>query len=154
MEQVKELAQFYKALGDETRLFLICLLAKQIPGQARCVGSLASALNTTASNVSQHLKVLKDLGLIIPSRRGYRIHYFLNHDRIAKFDLLRAELLGDTFTKQINLDELEETTMCCKQDKDCKHPDRKPQPEDCTPEQIIECHGEDVTHHCCEKQTS
>lgn len=152
MENVKDLAQFFKALGDETRLRLIYLLAKQAPERARCVGSLARALDTTASNVSQHLKVLKDLGLIVPSRHGYRIHYFLDQTQMAKYDLLRVELLGGTFTGQTNLEELEGTTMCCNQDKDCKHPDRKPNHEDCTPEQIEECHGEDVVHHCCEKQ--
>jgi DNA-binding transcriptional ArsR family regulator len=64
MDKVNELAQFYKALADETRLRLIQLLAQQTPGNTRCVGSLARALETTDSNVSQHLKILKDLGLV------------------------------------------------------------------------------------------
>ena len=152
MEKVNRLAQFYKALGDETRLQLIQLLAHQALDHARCVGKLANALNTTDSNVSQHLKVLKDLGLVKSSRRGYHIHYFFNHDKAAEYDRLRAEFLGESFTEPISLEELEENTMCCKQDKDDKHPDRKPNNEDCTPEQIRECHGEDVTHHCCEEQ--
>lgn len=33
---------------------------------------------------------------------------------------------------------------CC-----CEHPDRlKGKPEDCTPEQIKECHGDDKEHPC------
>ena len=152
MDKVNELAQFYKALADETRLRLIQLLAQQIPGNARCVGSLARALETTASNVSQHLKVLKDLELIKSSRRGYRVHYFLDQDRMQAFDQLRAAFLGDRFSDPINIEELEENTMCCKQDQDCKHSKRKPHPEDCTPEQIQECHGENAKHHCCENK--
>lgn len=152
MDNVKVLTQFYKALADETRLRLIQLLAKQSPGHARCVGNLARTLETSDSNISQHLKVLKDLGLVQSSRRGYRVHYFLNHDRLAELDRLRAKFLGESFTEPITTQESEETTMCCKQDQDCKHPDRKPKPEDCTPEQIEECHGKDAKHHCCEEQ--
>ena len=153
MDDVYVLTQFYKALADETRLRLIQLLASQAPEQARCVSCLANQLETTASNVSQHLKALKDLGLVQSSRRGYRIHYVLDHDQLARYDQLRGELLGEsrplpTFGNQ----ELEETTMCCKQDQDCKHPDKKPKPEDCTPEQIEECHGKDAEHHCCEEE--
>jgi len=153
VDDVYVLTQFYKALADETRLRLIQLLASQAPEQARCVSCLANQLETTASNVSQHLKALKDLGLVQSSRRGYRIHYVLDHDQLARYDQLRGELLGEsrplpTFGNQ----ELEETTMCCKQDQDCKHPDKKPKPEDCTPEQIEECHGKDAEHHCCEEE--
>jgi len=32
----------------------------------------------------------------------------------------------------------------------CQHPERlKDKPQDCTPEQIRECHGEDAEHPCC-----
>jgi DNA-binding transcriptional ArsR family regulator len=152
MNQLNELAQFYKALGDETRLRLVQLLAQQKPGHARCVGSLAKAFGTTASNVSQHLKLLKDLGLVEPSRRGYRIHYYLNQDRIAEYDHLRAELLNKTITTLEPIDELEEINMSCKQDPNCKHPERKPNNENCTSEQIEKCHGENAEQHCCENQ--
>ncbi len=153
MDGVYVLTQFYKALADETRLRLIQLLANQAPEHARCVSCLANQLETTTSNVSQHLKALKDLGLVQSSRRGYRIHYVLDHDQLARYDHLRGELLGQsrpltTFGNQ----ELEETTMCCKQDQDCSHPHKKPKPEDCTPEQIEECHGKDAKHHCCEEK--
>jgi DNA-binding transcriptional ArsR family regulator len=156
MDDINVLVQFYKALADETRLRLIQLLAGQAPGHARCVSCLANALETTASNVSQHLKALKDLGLVQSSRRGYRIHYVLDHNRVAEYDRLRVELLGKSTTIPIPYEETEETTMCCKQDQDCIHPDRKPKPErrtssDCTPEQIEECHGKDAKHHCCEE---
>lgn len=40
--------------------------------------------------------------------------------------------------------------MCkCK----CMHPERlKGKPEDCTPEQKQECHGEEENHCCCEEK--
>ncbi len=94
MEEAYELARFYKALADETRLRLVALLARQEPGNALCVGRLAGELGTTSSNVSQHLRVLKDLGLVRKERRGYRIHYFLDGERFEVYRTLGEELLG------------------------------------------------------------
>jgi len=104
MDQTHDLARFFKALGDETRLRLVALLGQQEAGNALCVGRLASELETTTSNVSQHLRVLKDLGLIRGERRGYRIHYFLDADRLAAYrslarEILGAELFAGTFVK-------------------------------------------------------
>jgi len=40
--------------------------------------------------------------------------------------------------------------MCCRDSKgECCHPEEKRDPQECTPEQIRECHG-DATEHCCE----
>ncbi|MFZ5915698.1 MAG: ArsR/SmtB family transcription factor [Chloroflexota bacterium] len=92
-----ELVRFFKALGDETRLRLVAMLAQQEPGQALCVGRLARELGVTDSAVSQHLRVLKDLGLVHVERRGYRLHYFLDSERLAAYRRLIHEQLGDDF---------------------------------------------------------
>ncbi|HDQ72408.1 MAG TPA: ArsR family transcriptional regulator [Chloroflexi bacterium] len=94
MEDIDKLARFFKALGDETRLHLVALLARQEPGNALCVGRLAHELETTDSNVSQHLRVLKNLGLVHKERRGYRIHYFIDEERLMTYRRLGQELLG------------------------------------------------------------
>ena len=92
-----ELVRFYKALADETRLKLVALLAQQEPGRAMCVGRLARELGVTASAVSQHLRVLKDLGLVRGERRGYRLHYFLDPERLVAYHDLVREQLGEDF---------------------------------------------------------
>jgi ArsR family transcriptional regulator len=89
----RDLARFFKALGDETRLGLVSLLAQQEPGRALCVGRLAQELDVTPSAVSQHLRVLKDLGLVHAERRGYRIHYFLDQERLAGYRVLARQQL-------------------------------------------------------------
>jgi DNA-binding transcriptional ArsR family regulator len=94
---MRELARFFKALGDETRLGLVALLAQQEPGRAMCVGRLARELGVTASAISQHLRVLKDLGLVHAERRGYRLHYFLESERLAAYQELAREQLGEEF---------------------------------------------------------
>lgn len=93
MDRIAHLAPFFKLLGDETRLRLLDLLARQEPGNALCVGRLATELGTSTSNVSQHLRLLKELGLVRGERRGYRIHYFLERDRLTAYQGLVQELL-------------------------------------------------------------
>ena len=102
MDTVADLSRFYKALGDETRLRLVALLARQERGNALCVGRLAAVLDTSASNVSQHLRVLKDLGLVRAERRGYHIHYFLDQDRLAAYRKRTHALLGTDPFRQID----------------------------------------------------
>jgi len=102
-EDLRDLSRFFKALGDETRLQLVALLTQQEPGRALCVGRLAQGLHVTPSAVSQHLRVLKDLGLVRAERRGYRIHYFLDAERLSHYqDLVREELGADFVVRQVD----------------------------------------------------
>ena len=97
MNEISDLARFYKALGDETRLRLVELLARQEGRKALCVGRLAQELGVTPSAVSQHLRVLKDLALVRGERRGYRIHYYLDHERLTAYQDLARKRLGEGF---------------------------------------------------------
>jgi ArsR family transcriptional regulator len=94
---MQDLSRFFRALGDETRLRLVALLAQQESRKALCVGRLARELGVTPSAVSQHLRVLKDLGLVRGERRSYRIHYFLDMEYLARYQRLARELLGEAF---------------------------------------------------------
>ena len=106
---MQDLVRFFRALGDETRLGLVALLAQQEPGRAMCVGRLARELRVTDSAVSQHLRVLKDLGLVHGERRGNRLHYFLDTDRLAAYtELIRAHL-GESFAAQGDVADSEES---------------------------------------------
>jgi DNA-binding transcriptional ArsR family regulator len=71
------------ALGDPTRRAIFELLADG----PRPVGEIARELPVTRPAVSQHLKVLKEAGLVIDRERGTRRLYQLNPDGV---DALRA----------------------------------------------------------------
>ena len=64
MDDIRTLTQFYKALGDETRLRLVALLAGQCQGRALCVGRLAEKLSVSPSAISQ--KPLYQMRRVIP----------------------------------------------------------------------------------------
>jgi DNA-binding transcriptional ArsR family regulator len=76
------------ALGDPTRLAIIECLADR----PRPVGELAAMLPVSRPAVSQHLRVLKDAGLVTERAVGTRRIYRLNPTAVAA---LRDQL--DTF---------------------------------------------------------
>jgi len=154
MTACRDLAQFFKALGDATRLELVALLARQKRGQALCVGRLAHDLGVTPSAVSQHLRVLKDLSLVRADRQGYHIHYYLNSERLSAFQLLARDRLGMAFVLVGNEDPIdsgEGCDMCCRDENSSRRPKQRPAEGSCTPEQLPACHG-DVTEHPCERR--
>jgi DNA-binding transcriptional ArsR family regulator len=76
------------ALGDRTRRAIVLRLAQR----PQAVGELAAALPVSRPAVSQHLKVLKDAGLVAERAVGTRRIYRLNE---AGVTALRDQL--DTF---------------------------------------------------------
>ena len=83
-DSVTQMAEIFKAFGDPTRLKIIKMLASN-PKRKLCVGAIADILGITQPAVSQHLKVLKNVGLIDPNREGFRMHYAINHESLAEF---------------------------------------------------------------------
>ncbi|MFL5841539.1 MAG: ArsR/SmtB family transcription factor [Thermoleophilaceae bacterium] len=63
-----------QALGDPTRLAVF----EQIARRPRAVGELARELPVTRPAVSQHLKVLKEAGLVTDRAEGARRIYHVN----------------------------------------------------------------------------
>jgi DNA-binding transcriptional ArsR family regulator len=80
-------------LGDPTRRAIFELLAQR----PRTVGELAQQLPITRSAVSQHLRMLKDGGLVVSRAEGTRRIYRLNPDGVtalrAYLDRVWAEAL-------------------------------------------------------------
>jgi DNA-binding transcriptional ArsR family regulator len=69
----------WEALGDPTRRAIVACLAER----PRAVGELADALPISRPAVSQHLKVLKDAGLVAERVAGTRRIYRLNPAGVA-----------------------------------------------------------------------
>ena len=71
--QDKDMVKLFKALSVETRLRIVQLLSRH----TLCVGALSNLLGISAGAVSQHLRILRDAGLVEAERRGYFIHYYV-----------------------------------------------------------------------------
>ena len=87
-------ASFFAALSDPTRLRLVEILARQPSGSALCVNALAARLGVSQPAVSQHLQVLRSVGLVYPVRRGMRVHYHLNRERLLAGQQLLQRLFA------------------------------------------------------------
>ncbi len=71
MEDVAELSRLLRALAVEMRLRILQAVAEG----PLCVGALAGLLDITQGAVSQHMRILRDAGLVRATRRGTFIHY-------------------------------------------------------------------------------
>jgi ArsR family transcriptional regulator len=79
-QNLEQVAQWFHALSDETRLRIIECLAE---GE-QCVCDLMATLDTAQSRLSFHLKTLKDAGLLDDRREGRWIYYSLNADTLEE----------------------------------------------------------------------
>ena len=92
-EDTEKQAAVFSALADPTRLKLVKLLCQQHTPEALCVNALAQHIGISQSAVSQHLRILKNLGLVKGERRGYYVHYFINQEGLKHFhDLISLAL--------------------------------------------------------------
>jgi ArsR family transcriptional regulator len=143
-----------KALSDETRIRLLQLLLAEV----LCGRALAQRLRISEAAVSQHLKVLKEAGLVEGEKRGYWNHYSVQgkalKEIIRELERLTSQSTASAgqchrlhaISKGCDRREVKTMCQCC-----CERPEKlKGKPEECTPDQIRECHGEVKEHPCKE----
>jgi len=84
MTSPAQVAQWFHALADETRIRIVELLSHK----ERCVCELEQVLEVAQSRLSFHLKVLKDAGLLADRKEGRWMYYNLQRetlDQIAAY---------------------------------------------------------------------
>ena len=81
----EELAALGKALGHPARVAIL----RQLSERGECIcGQIVSALPLAQATVSQHLKVLKDAGLVQGEIDGPRVCYCVNPETVKRFQKL------------------------------------------------------------------
>jgi len=83
---LRAVSDFFKVLGDETRMKIINALAHQ----ELCVSDLAASLEMTQSAVSHQLKLLRMAHQIKSRREGKNIYYSLDDQHVL--DILEEAL--------------------------------------------------------------
>ena len=86
-------AQLYKVLSNPKRLEIInCLRDYDLT-----VSELKNMLGWRQANISQHLAILRQLGLVKAKRNGLNIHYSLTDKKIIEaYDVMRNILFAKT----------------------------------------------------------
>ena len=80
LEIARKQAILCKALGNERRLVILWLIAKEeLP-----VNEIAQRIGSSMQNVSQHLKLLRQCGIVITRREGQTIYYQLADNEFVR----------------------------------------------------------------------
>ena len=87
---LKEYANMFKAIGDETRLFI---LKKLITNDELCACKLLEMVNCNQSTLSHHMKIHIDAKIVNARKEGKWMHYSLSGEGII---LLQEYLLDLT----------------------------------------------------------
>ena len=90
----RQYAAWFRALGDPTRVRLVSVLARA--GRPLTVGEIVAALGVSQSTVSQHLKVLGEVGFVRAGRRGAARLYRINGACVDVFPTAAALVAGHT----------------------------------------------------------
>ena len=90
--ELYDLADFFKVLGDSTRAKIIWALDES----EMCVCDLAALLGVSESSVSHQLRLLRTLGLVANRRDGVVLYYRLLPDKLAQLFSVAAEISGST----------------------------------------------------------
>lgn len=108
--EINEAVEILKLLGDKTRLSTLKLLEKE----SLCVCELVAIFEMSQPAISQHLRKLKDLGLVEEERKGQWIFYSVNKNN--EFYPFVQQILEKLSSQDEKLKELEEKgarISCC-----------------------------------------
>ncbi|MDQ0159283.1 ArsR/SmtB family transcription factor [Alkalibacillus salilacus] len=101
-QTVQQTSQTLKLLGDYNRLRMMQFIYER----ECCVCELVELINLSQPAISQHLRKLRDGGLVMEQRKGSWVFYRMNEDHTT-FNLMK-EILQSLPSVQSELDELEQ----------------------------------------------
>jgi ArsR family transcriptional regulator len=76
------MAEVFKALGDPTRLKIISLMTSS---KNLCVNVIAERIGMSQPAISQHLKILKNAGILDAQKIGSHVHYSINKQKVKEY---------------------------------------------------------------------
>ncbi|MDR2838249.1 MAG: metalloregulator ArsR/SmtB family transcription factor [Azonexus sp.] len=79
-EHIEQAACALKAIAHPLRLKALCVLGDQ----EVCVQDIVAAVGTSQSNISQHLAILREKGILVTRRDANRIFYRIGNPRILQ----------------------------------------------------------------------
>ena len=82
-----ELAKLAKAIGHPARVRILRLLSRR---EARVCSQIVDEMPLAQSTVSEHLRILKEAGLVRSSQDGPRVGYCINFDGLRRLKALVA----------------------------------------------------------------
>jgi ArsR family transcriptional regulator len=90
-------AELFKALGHPARLAILKYLAET---KTCIIGDIADELPLSRTTVNQHLKELKDSGMIVGKISGAKTCYCLNIEKVKTLEKLSNELFSKIISSE------------------------------------------------------
>jgi len=89
-------AELCKALANEHRQAIL----HAIGDGEKCVGDLAAEVGIAVYNVSQHLRVLKERGLVVGRKEGQTVYYRVTNQKFIQACALIRQALVEQHAEQ------------------------------------------------------
>ena len=89
---IERACQAVKGLSHPIRLKVLCVLGDR----EMAVNDLAAACETSQSNISQHLSILRQCGILATRKEANFVHYRINDPRMIEL----MNLMRDMFCSQ------------------------------------------------------
>jgi DNA-binding transcriptional ArsR family regulator len=87
-EDIKEASEALKAMAHPLRLKILCLVGQD----ELMVQEIVAAVGTSQSNISQHLAVMRERGLLASRKDANKVFYRIDDPRILKLIGLMREV--------------------------------------------------------------
>ena len=87
-ENIREASEAMQAMAHPLRLKILCLVGNQ----ELSVLEIVDAVGTSQSNISQHLAVLRDNGILAALKDANRVFYRIGDARVLKMIALTREI--------------------------------------------------------------
>lgn len=87
-EDIKEASEALKAMAHPLRLKILCLIGHD----ELMVQEIVAAVGTSQSNISQHLAVMRERGLLASRKEANKVYYRIDDPRILKLIALMREV--------------------------------------------------------------
>jgi len=78
MFKEENIAKIFKALGHPLRIKIV----KYLLDGEKCVCELNQLVEYSQPNLSQHLKILKDAGIVEANKKGFNIYYRIKNELV------------------------------------------------------------------------
>lgn len=92
-------ADFCNIMANPKRIEILFLLGEK----EMCVDELASAMNVRVPNVSQHLAVLREKGVVEVRREGTKMYYTLSNPKTLQACILMRDAMVEQMKKQFEM---------------------------------------------------
>jgi DNA-binding transcriptional ArsR family regulator len=93
-EQTAKMAALFKALGDETRSRILYLLSLE---KDICVCHIAEILDSSVSNISHHLRLLRAYNIVKYRKIGKNVLYSLDDEHVLSIIKAGFEHVSHTY---------------------------------------------------------